>query len=176
MRLSALALTLLTLLPVVLHGGEHQVEQWEGIECFVTHDAKLPSRPVVELDFIGCDLKDVDLKKLTRVQHTLRSINLRYNGNVTDAGLKELAGLEHLEIVYLPATNIGDAGVQALLSLTRLRELNLAGTRITDAGLKKLAAVKHLHYLDLSFTAVTDAAVQRVHKAVPQCKIINHKR
>jgi len=40
---------------------------------------------------------------LAIVKGTLKSLNLRYNAKVTDAGFKELACLENLEILFVPA-------------------------------------------------------------------------
>jgi Leucine-rich repeat (LRR) protein len=159
------------MLPVVSLGGERHVEKWKGIECFVTHDTMRFGHPVVELDFIGCNLRDRDLKKLASVKSTLKSLNLRYNSKVTDAGLHALACLKNLETLYLPCTNIGDAGLKELTPLKQLRQLSLADTRVTDAGLKKVAALKNLRYLDLSGTPVTNAAVQELQKALPRCEI-----
>jgi hypothetical protein len=102
MRMGTLAMALLFFfLPVVCFGGEERVEKWEGIECIVTRDAKHPDRPIVGLDFIGCDLKDADLQKLASVKTTLKDLNLRYNMKVTDAGMKELAQLTNLEALFL---------------------------------------------------------------------------
>jgi internalin A len=66
---------------------------------------------------------------------------------VTDAGLKELAGLK---------------------GLTRL---SLSRTGVTDAGLKELAGLKNLKNLSLSGTSVTDAGAKTLQKALPDCAI-----
>jgi hypothetical protein len=164
------------MLPVVLFGGERYVGKWEGIECLVTRDTKQSGQPIVELDFIGCDLKDADLKKLAGVKKTLKSLNLRYNAKVTDAGLRNLACLENLETLFLPVTSIGDTGLKELTPLKQLRRLSLASTRVTDAGLKELVSLENLQYLDLSGTAVTDAAVQKLQRALPKCEINSPKQ
>src|SRR4051812_49383312 len=54
---------------------------------------------------------------------------------VTDAVLKELAGLPLLTKVSLERTPVGDAGVRSLASLKGLQELSLAQTKITDNSL-----------------------------------------
>ncbi|HVS37946.1 MAG TPA: hypothetical protein VMS17_20470 [Gemmataceae bacterium] len=67
---------------------------------------------------------------------------------MTDAGLKELAGLKQLQALY-----IGD-------------------TAVTDAGLKELAALKQLKRLDLVHCkGVTDAGVAELKKALPGADI-----
>jgi internalin A len=67
------------------------------------------------------------------------------NTKITDAGLKELAGLKNLITVH--HGQITDAGLKELAALQNLQRLNLAATQITDAGLKELAALKNLQGL-----------------------------
>ncbi|MFO0843720.1 MAG: hypothetical protein U0797_15210 [Gemmataceae bacterium] len=60
---------------------------------------------------------------------------------MTDAGLKELAGLHRLE--HLSLYNVGqvtDAGLGELVGLKALKYLDLRGTQVTDAGARKLAS------------------------------------
>jgi hypothetical protein len=69
--------------------------------------------------------------------------------NLTDAGLKELAGLKQLQSLRLINTVVTDAGLKHLAGLKQLRELNLTFTEVTDAGLKHLAGLKQLQTLNL---------------------------
>ena len=94
-----------------------------------------------------------------------------HNTQVTDAGLKELAGLTQLQTLYLTGTKVTDAGLKELAGLTRLQWLNLQGTKVTDEGLKELAGLKQLHMLFLDGTQVTDAGVQELQKALPKVLI-----
>ena len=58
---------------------------------------------------------------------------------MTDAGLKELAGLTQLQALLLSGkTQVTDAGLKELAGLTRLQTLDLTDTQVTGAGLKKL--------------------------------------
>ncbi len=61
---------------------------------------------------------------------------------VTDAGLKELAGLKSLQALYLAGTQVTDAGLKELAGLKSLQILDLRGTKVTDAGLKELAGLR----------------------------------
>jgi internalin A len=47
-------------------------------------------------------------------------------------------------------TQITDAGLKELAGLNNLQWLDLTGTRITDAGLKELAGLKNLQWLTLT--------------------------
>ena len=71
------------------------------------------------------------------------------NTQVTDAGLKELAGLKSLQMLDLRHTQITDAGLKELAGLKNLQVLSLSNTKVTDAGLKELAGLKSLQALKL---------------------------
>jgi hypothetical protein len=77
---------------------------------------------------------------------------------VTDAGLKELAGLKSLEVLHLGRTKVTGAGLAGLKSL---QALYLYDTAMTDMALKELAELKSLQMLNLaSCPGVTDAGLQ----------------
>jgi uncharacterized protein (TIGR03067 family) len=90
---------------------------------------------------------------------------------VTDAGLKELAGLKNLQSLNLDFTPVSDAGLRDLAGLQSLQHLSVMGTKVSDAGLKELAGLKNLQSLNLFFTPVTKTGVQELQKALPKCKI-----
>ncbi len=60
-----------------------------------------------------------------------------------------------------------DARLKELAGLTALKFLNLSGTSVTDEGLKELAGLKSLQRLDLFDTKVTEAGIQKLQKALP---------
>src|SRR6266540_2228095 len=57
---------------------------------------------------------------------------------ITDDGVRELAGLGELEVLWLTRSRITDASIGVLSRLTGLRELNVNYTEITAAGLAEL--------------------------------------
>ena len=73
---------------------------------------------------------------------------------ITDAQLKNLRGLERLEVLDLQATEVGDLGLEQLGGLSRLRELTLSHTLTSDAGLHHLSTLKSLRKLILDYTLV----------------------
>lgn len=88
--------------------------------------------------------------------------------NITDAGLKELAGFKSLQALYLAGAGPGkesritDVGLKELNGLKGLRILDLRGTRVTDAGLTELANLKNLQDLYLTDCQVTDAGLAKL--------------
>ena len=96
---------------------------------------------------------------------------LRFGPQLTDAGLKALAGLTQLQLLDLRNSQVTDAGLKELAGLTQLQSLDLVATQVTDVGLKELAGLTQLQSLDLWITKVTDAGVQELQKALPQVSI-----
>ena len=68
-------------------------------------------------------------------------------------------------------TGVTDAGLKDLAGLKSLQSLALGGTPVTDAGLKELAGLTSLQSLYLYDTKVTDAGVAELQKALPGCEI-----
>ena len=59
--------------------------------------------------------------------------------DLTDAGVRSLAGLTRLETLDLSRTHITDAGLKSVADLPRLRELRLDGTQISNEAASALA-------------------------------------
>lgn len=122
------------------------------------------------MSLLNIRVTDAGLKELAGLKN-LQSLDL-VGTRVTDAGLKELAGLKSLQTLYLNNTEVTDVGLKELAGLKSLRELYLHNTPVTDAGLKELAGMKSLQSLDLSYTLVTNAGIAELQKALPDCEII----
>jgi hypothetical protein len=90
---------------------------------------------------------------------------------VTDAGLKELAGLRSLQGLYLNRTRVTDAGLKELWALKRLRELSLGRTKVTDAGLNDLKQIQKLQFLSLTETQVTNAGLKELNELKDLCSL-----
>jgi internalin A len=91
---------------------------------------------------------------------------------VTDAGLKHLAGLKRLQNLKLYGTKVTDAGLKELAGLKQLKHLSLYKSEVTDAGLKHLARFKQLKTFNLSKTKVTAKGIADLKKALPKLRII----
>ncbi len=102
-------------------------------------------------------ISDAGLKELAKLP---KLINLYLaETQISDAGLKEMAK--------------SDAGLK---DVAKLERLDLYSTKITDAGLKEVAKLKQLKELNLLGTKVTEAGVAELQKALPKCKISSNPK
>jgi len=108
-------------------------------------------------------LTDRDLFSYRAELGALPNLNLVLTGNeITDDGLRHLAGLMNLRTLVLERTNITDHGLAQLARLPNLRHLDLSGTSVTDDGLEHLAEIEQLESLALRDTEVGDEGVARL--------------
>ena len=77
---------------------------------------------------------------------------------MTDAGLRELAALSHLQQLDLGYRKVTNAGMTVVAGFQEMRDLNLMGVEATEPGLKDLAGLANLEKLTLSSPAA-DAGV-----------------
>jgi internalin A len=87
--------------------------------------------------------------------------------------------MKNLTYLCLGSSRITDAGMKQIAGLQNLTRLDLGGgpgqmaAPITDAGLKELASLKKLTILSLLDAKVTDAGLKELKRALPQCRIDN---
>lgn len=89
-----------------------------------------------------------------------------------DKTLAALAGCPNLIHLDVHGTQVTDAGLVHVKGWKKLGLLWLEGTKVTDAGLAHLHACDSLAALNLEKTEVTKEGVERLAKALPQCKIV----
>lgn len=87
---------------------------------------------------------------------SVRTINCTNAGQIKGTTLGQLAGLKHLETLYLVGTDVTDVSLAGLEGLTSLKTLHLGRTRVTDAGMPVLDHLTNLQTLSLGNTEVTD--------------------
>ncbi|HEY2827452.1 MAG TPA: hypothetical protein VGJ04_07605, partial [Pirellulales bacterium] len=85
-------------------------------------------------------LCDSDLLSINGLSHLkcLRICAEPDTGQITDAGVRHLAGLKNLEILDLNNQPITDESIAVLSRLKTIEFLDLSGTNLTNAGLAKL--------------------------------------
>ncbi len=130
---------------------------------FHTHPkAKLPDAGVPFGLHFGHSrtLTDAALKELAGLKN-LTALSL-YSTEVTSVGLKELVGLTNLSELDLYATKVGNTGTMYLAELPKLSTLSLNWTKVTDVGLKDLSKHQEISTLRLGNTGVTDAGLKEL--------------
>jgi internalin A len=143
-------------------------------------------RRVVTVDFNfggGNKATDVDLAVFRNLPD-VTTIELNNNPSVTDDGLKHLAGLSKLQVLYLYRAKVKgpgirhlprnlevlmlthspleDEGLVSVKNLPRLSALRAGFTNITDRGLVNLSKLAALEDLELRNTDVTDAGLEHL--------------
>ncbi len=137
--------------------------------------AALAGMKLTSLDCRATSVGDADLKQLAGM-NDLQMLSL-WGTKVTDAGLKELAGLKNLQHLSLQTTKVTDAGLKEIVGLDKLVYLDLyALSGVTDAGLEHLARLKTLKHLDLRGPTVKDADVDKLASARPALRILTWDR
>jgi len=128
------------------------------------------------LDLRCNPITDAGLAYLSELVN-LGTLNLS-DTHITDAGLEHLKTLTKLQDLLLHNTRITDSGLQHLKALKNLQSLDVSSTcgpvgdmQITDAGLKHLEALPNLWNLELWGTQVSREGVNRLHEALPRCRI-----
>jgi Leucine-rich repeat (LRR) protein len=101
----------------------------------------------------------------------LERLDLNYS-SFDDDGMKQLAGLKKLKVLYLRDTLITDRGMAHLASLNELEELDLYGAPLSDASIRVLAGAKKLRRLNLLGSRITDESAETL-AALPLLEDLN---
>lgn len=144
----------------------------------------LGGHDLLNVSFSGKAFDDEALARFLRTyRDRIGGLDLRNTG-ITDAGLRHLAGLPHIEQLTLgnqdlhgfpgvtyPQNKITDAGLVHLRGLKELGSLSLGGLPITDAGLDSLKDLPNLGGLYLDRTQVGGTAFGRL-KSLPRLAVL----
>lgn len=89
---------------------------------------------------------------------------------ISDQQLRHIAKVKSLTRLYLFDTKISNVGAACVSDLP-LQELVLVKTRVDDRIVPVLSKMKTLKELNLNETRITEPAVNRLHAALPDCRI-----
>jgi hypothetical protein len=109
------------------------------------------------------EISDDGLKYLAG-KNTLEELHL-HSSSITDKGLAQLVELKGLTRLESEVDHLSDSGLKQIAVLLRqLDSLKLAQTRgITDNGLKQLENLDNLRHLGLQDMLITDAGLVHLH-------------
>lgn len=131
----------------------------------VTHDESKPGRPVIAVRFRANSARKADDRDLARLKSfpNLRLLDIPSAPNVTDAGLKHLAGLDRLVELDVSWSAVTAKGVVALIKgRIMMDRLDVSGVPFLDDDLASLRGVPDFHTLNLRATAITDAGLAQL--------------
>ena len=112
----------------------------------------------------GTRITDASLADIDKCQYLIRLDLVR--SNVTDAGLRALAGL-HVQFIHLDGTPITDEGLRHLGSLGRdkkISDIYLRDTQVTGTGAEHLLGYQYIGELDLSGAPLRREGIERLAK------------
>jgi Leucine Rich Repeat (LRR) protein len=105
-------------------------------------------------------MTDALLERLCKLDH-LTYLDLHNSTELTDAGLRHLAGLPRLQHLNLSCQQITDQGLEVLRHLPQLKTFELYHQgRVSDAGLANLAHCDHLEQVNLMGTQTGDGVIE----------------
>lgn len=134
-----------------------------------TYLAGIPGfRHLSEVLLLDVNVTDAGLKHLAGLP--IKQLVLT-RSNVAGPGLADLAGIPTLESLSLSETDVTDDDLQYIARIPSLRYLNLIDCNIADAGLKHLTGLP-LETLSLDGTSVTDRGADALMKANPGLRVV----
>jgi hypothetical protein len=119
------------------------------------------------------NVSDTDITAILRIS-SLESLTLSKTP-ITKKGILALQSLPRLKALDLCKSSIGDDSARALAYLENLQYLSLRETHISNASVSYLGNLTGLKILDIEDTDITDHGYRRLHRLLPQCKIIYRK-
>ncbi len=127
---------------------------------------------IINLDLTGVSITESHLAAIGTLQ-SLQSLNL-YKTNLTDDGLKALAKPSNLSYLAIGRTRITSDGLRHLTGLKKIKGLRINGNKdIGDSGVPHLTDMKKLTVLQINNTSISEAGIQKLKRALPNCKIIH---
>jgi hypothetical protein len=93
------------------------------------------------------------------------------NSRVTDAGLKHLKRLRHLQVLLLADTAVTDSGLRDLSHLPALQALHLQRTAVTGSGFGALAKLPRLSHLFLEGCPLHDRIRDSIRHLLPSVQV-----
>jgi Protein kinase domain/Leucine Rich repeat len=145
---------------VVSQGGSATIVV-DGMQRYVTRTSDLPRYEFTLTEINLSDkqqIRDQDLARLRSVGASLDTLSLSET-RVSDEGLRMLQGCKHLRYLNVYGTNVTDAGMRYLAGQDNIATLHLGRTLLTDAGLVQLAGLHNMRYLAMEHTGVGDAGL-----------------
>jgi hypothetical protein len=165
MRFSAVCVLIVIPFALAEPPGAEQIDKLKKLGARIQFDGQ---NRVIAVNLGERRVIDADLVHLRGLEH-LRELDLTRTG-VTSAGLAHLKELP-LRKLFLTDTRVDDTGIVQLKGLKSLETLGVSGTKVGDSALAHLEGLTGLKSLFCIGTSVSDAGVEKLRKALPNCRI-----
>ncbi len=160
--------------------GCPNLKKLEIVGCKLTPNgfAAIGKMPVLEeLNFeVTPGLNDITLDLICEAR-TLRRLNFRDCGGITDSGMAALAKLEVLEELNINRSGVTSEGFLAVTKGGGLKNMKLLGvsvTPMTDKGAKAINTMKSLEHIDLQMVqGINDVGFTSIVTGMKNLKHIN---
>ncbi len=98
--------------------------------------------------------------------------NTYAKSGITDEGLKSIGTMGELRILQLDGADITDDGLKHLAGLKNLTDLSISGcTKLTDAGMTELTKITKLARLEIYDSKITDTGIFALKRWKTELKI-----
>uniref|UniRef100_Q026S1 Leucine Rich repeats (2 copies) n=1 Tax=Solibacter usitatus (strain Ellin6076) TaxID=234267 RepID=Q026S1_SOLUE len=91
---------------------------------------------------------------------------------ITDRGMETIGGFANLRHLDICTHLITDEGVRALAGLQQLQVLWLTRSRVSDASIEVLSQFTGLRELNVNYTEITAQGLARLKLALPECRLV----
>jgi Leucine-rich repeat (LRR) protein len=164
--------------------GMKHLKELKTLEVLTLTNTGIGDAGLTELKDLK-SLKDLGLAGATRLTdkatETVKEFtnldHLALPSTITEKGVKNLAPLKKLKVLYIGGANLTDGAVKDIAeNMPELEELELGlfakeGTRITDESISQLSKLKKLRKLGLVGSKITAEGLKQLEKALPDCRI-----
>lgn len=129
--------------------------------------AKFPKLRQLEIHMTG--VTDRGLESLAESELEVLWLGPR----ITDDGMKTVGSMRRMKHLDVCAHLVTDEGVRAIAELPDLEVLWLPGCRITDESVETIGSMKKLRELNVQRTEITDSGLARIRRILPNCRIVD---
>ncbi|QDT41504.1 Serine/threonine-protein kinase PrkC [Gimesia alba] len=136
-------------------------------DCVLGDDALVPIKGLTSLtllDIHSTNLTDKGLSHISELKN-LKTLSMKSNPKLTDAGLQVLNQLTRLGDVDLARLKITDKGIAFIQNNPKLFKLNISDTKVSDASIPHIIALKVLKTLRIKNTEISEKGIEEIRNA-----------
>jgi hypothetical protein len=122
----------------------------------------------------GYVIRDISLANITTLAYSSGDIGWGEAADIDIYKLENINYLPHLETLGIQG-DFPDEGLKFIENMKQLQNLYLSSSSVTDAGLCRLEHLRNLKEMKIRFPKVTQQGIEKLRRALPNCKIESYK-